>query len=114
MMRGIILILAAWLVCTAGGVRRGDGVASSRGREALILFWNLENYFDPADDPNPADDEFTRHGEKRWSYARSRRKAQAVAKTLAAVAAQYGDFPVLAAFAEVENRRVLARYLGKK
>ena len=75
--------------------------------KGVIMFWNIENYFHPSDDPEKDDDEFTPRGEKRWSYRRYRRKGVAVAKTMAAVAAKYGSFPVVAAFAEIENRRVL-------
>ena len=75
--------------------------------QPFVFFWNTENWFDTADDPLTADEEFTPRGEKHWTRRRLQRKTSAVAKTIAAAADRYGDFPTVVAFAEVENRRVL-------
>lgn len=75
--------------------------------QPFVFFWNTENWFDTADDPLTADEEFTPRGEKHWTHRRLQRKTSAVAKTIAAAADHYGDFPPVVAFAEVENRRVL-------
>lgn len=73
---------------------------------SVLFFWNLENYFDPFDDPATLDDEFTARGEKHWSWKRFEHKRNGIAKTILA-ASQHGEPPLLCAFAEVENRMVL-------
>lgn len=72
-----------------------------------ILFWNLENYFDPFDDSLTRDDEFTPGGQRHWSWRRFETKRNHIAKVLIALKDEVGEFPVIAAFAEVENRFVL-------
>ena len=76
----------------------------------VIVFWNLENYFDPFDDAVTMDDEFTPRGEKRWNWRRFERKRNGIAKVLLA-AGSYGEVPAIAAFAEVENKMVLRQLL---
>lgn len=76
----------------------------------VIVFWNLENYFDPFDDALTMDDEFTSRGEKRWSWRRFERKRNGIAKVLLA-SGSYGEVPAIAAFAEVENKMVLRQLL---
>ena len=76
----------------------------------VVTFWNLENYFDPFDDPVTQDDEFTAKGEKRWTWKRFERKRNGIAKVLMA-AGQYGELPSIAAFAEVENKMVLRQLI---
>lgn len=77
---------------------------------SVILFWNLENCFDPFDDPVTMDDEFTPRGEKRWTWRRFERKRNGVAKVILA-ASRYGEVPSIAAFAEVENKMVLRQLI---
>ena len=36
----------------------------------LIMFYNVENLFDTADDPSTADDELTPRGKKHWTKAK--------------------------------------------
>lgn len=83
-----------------------EGAASGRQRPVL-LFWNLENYFDPFDDTLTDDDEFTPDGYRHWTWDRFLRKRNTIAKVLISVHDVFGDFPVIAGFAEVENRMVL-------
>lgn len=80
------------------------------GIVAVVMFWNLENYFDPFDDPVTLDDEFTAMGAKRWTWKRFERKRNGIAKVIVAAAA-YGEMPAVAAFAEVENKMVLRQLL---
>ena len=80
----------------------GTGVSS------VLFFWNLENFFDPFDDPATLDDEFTARGERHWTWKRFGHKANGIAKTILA-ASEYGAPPDICAFAEVENRFVLRR-----
>lgn len=79
--------------------------------EYKILFWNLENFFDPYDDPATSDDEFTREGDRRWNWKRFIKKRNDIAKVIIAMGDESGagekGYPVLVALAEVENRFVL-------
>ncbi len=80
-------------------------------REYRIVFWNLENYFDPFDDPVTSDDEFTREGERRWSWKRFTKKRNDIAKVIMSLGDERNHpgegYPVLIALSEVENRFVL-------
>jgi hypothetical protein len=70
-----------------------------------ILFWNVENLYDPLNDSLTLDDEFTREGMKKWSMSRVMRKINHVAKTLMAAG---GWEPLsIVGLCEIENRQVL-------
>ncbi len=73
-----------------------------------VMFWNVENYFDTADDIATLDEEFTPRGGKHWSRKRFERKRNGIAKVITA-ASCYGDYPVVIGLAEVENKTVLRR-----
>ena len=73
----------------------------------LVMFWNVENYFDIYDNPNTKDDEFTPMGENHWSSKKFSSKKDDIAKTIMLAADRYGEFPALLGLCEVENRYVL-------
>lgn len=73
----------------------------------VVAFWNLENYFDPFDDPLADDGDFTPRGKKRWSWNKFILKRNGIAKTILAMSDSAGRLPDVVAFAEVENRMVL-------
>ena len=50
----------------------------------LILFWNVENLFDPFDDPLKNDDEFTARAERHWTWGRFVRKCDGIAQVVLA------------------------------
>jgi len=72
----------------------------------IIMFWNLENYFDTFDDPQTSDNEFTPFGEKHWSWKKFMAKRNGIAKVIIS-AGEGTNYPALVALAEVENRFVL-------
>ena len=75
---------------------------SARGRDSLVVvFWNLENFFDYRSDNKP----------QYWTKARFKAKCDGVAKTLLRIADRYGRLPDAVGFAEVENAFVLRRLL---
>ena len=77
-----------------------------------VVFWNLENFFDPVDGgAGEADREFSARGERHWTRRRFDAKCRSVAKALLWMAEQEGALPELVGVAEVENRRVLERLL---
>lgn len=75
------------------------------GEVYKVVFWNLENYFDPFDDPVTSDDEFTPTGEKRWSWKKFVKKRNDIAKVIISLAGE--NYPAIIGFAEVENRFVV-------
>ncbi|MBP5716108.1 MAG: endonuclease, partial [Bacteroidales bacterium] len=72
-----------------------------------IVFYNCENLFEPSDNPEKLDDEFTPDGERHWTYTRVNQKVTNLARVL--VAAGEGRAPMLVGLAEVENDSVLMR-----
>src|SRR5574344_1068635 len=74
---------------------------------AVVMFWNLENYFDPFDDPRVADEAFTPRGEYHWNWEKFCKKRDDIARTIIAAGDKYHFFPAVVGVAEVENRFVL-------
>ena len=88
--------------------------SAAREDSLLVMFWNLENFFDWRDDSlniNSSEEEFSSRGKKHWTKRRFYRKCQAVAKTILWVADSRGRLPDAIGFAEVENRGVLEKLL---
>ena len=78
---------------------------SMQAQEVKVMFYNVENLFDPIDDPGTQDEEFTPDGKKRWTWERLAKKRNGIAKTI--IAAGEGNAPVLVGLAEIENFLVL-------
>lgn len=90
--------------------RSPDGVADGGACAEFcpyVVFWNLENFFDPFDDSLKLDDEFTPAGDKHWTWKKFLVKRNLIAKALLSMHDSYGDWPLAVGFAEVENRMVL-------
>lgn len=81
--------------------------------EVTVMFWNVENYFDPFDDPLKNDDDFTPEGVKHWTWRRFERKRDGIAKTIISTADGFGALPVIVGLAEVENKMVLRQLVDK-
>ena len=77
----------------------------------LVMFWNVENYFDTYDNPVTSDEEFTPSGDNRWSWKRFEKKRDDIAKTLLLAADEYGELPGIIGLAEIENSFVLQQLL---
>ena len=93
----IILLLAA--LCLP---------AAAQQDSLLVMFWNLENFFDcRSDGPEAPDREFSPLGAKHWTRRRFRIKCNAVCKTVLLAADSFGKLPDAIGFAEIENRNVL-------
>lgn len=94
-MKKICAVVAVCLLATAG-------------LQAQIFCWNLENYFDPYDDPATADEAFTPGGEHRWTRRKMETKRNLIAKTIIASAERFGGrMPAIVGLCEVENAKVL-------
>lgn len=86
---------------------------SAQQDELLVMFWNLENFFDWKDGGQGASDsEFSSKGARRWTSKRFFTKVSAVSKTLLWVADREGRLPDVAAFAELENGYVLRQLIS--
>ena len=73
--------------------------AFSQQDSLLVVFWNVENFFDYHSEGKP----------QYWTKGRFQAKCDAIAKTLLRVADRYGRLPDAVGFAEVENAFVLRR-----
>jgi predicted extracellular nuclease len=76
-----------------------------------VMFYNVENFFDPFDDSLTEDDEFTPSGERSWTYSRFMDKAVKIARVI--IACGDPDPPVIVGLAEVENRFVLEKLVNE-
>lgn len=100
-------VLAQNTDTVAGPVVTESLAADSPALRTLLMFWNLENYFDPFDDLVTDDDEFLPQGYKHWTWKKFEHKRNLIAKTILAVKDDTGLLPAVIGFAEVENRMVL-------
>ena len=104
-MKRLILVSA---LCAAGLF----GQAQERD-SLLVMFWNVENFFDWTDQgTGESDREFSSYGERRWTKNRFYAKCDAIAKTIMWTADRYGRMPDVIGLAEVENRGVLTKLLS--
>lgn len=73
--------------------------------EMRIMFYNVENLFDPRKDSLKMDDEYTPTGMRGWTYQKMQRKQLNISKVVLAV----GGFrpPEIIGLCEIENRSVL-------
>ena len=84
------------------------GTGADAGDSLLLMFWNLENFFDYRDQGTGSSDaEFSSSGQRKWTKSRFYTKCNAIAKTFLWIGDEYGRMPDMAGFAEVENRSVL-------
>lgn len=74
-----------------------------------ILFYNVENLYDPYDDSTTLDDEFTREGSKKYTWSKFRIKLNHLAKTI--ITAGGWDTVAFIGMCEIENRYVLNKLI---
>ena len=104
-MRRMILVL---LLCAAG-----VGVRAQEEDSLLIMFWNLENFFDWKDQgTGESDSEFSSRGSRSWTKSRFYSKCNAVSKSVFWVSDKYGRMPDMFGVCEIENKGVLKRLLS--
>lgn len=104
-MKAMVVILAFILIS-------GIGCAGQTKDSLLVMFWNMENFFDYRDrGEGESDKEFSSMGLRRWTKKRFYAKCNAVAKSLYWISDKYGDFPDVIGLAEIENSNVLYRLL---
>ena len=72
-----------------------------------LMFYNVENLFDPFNDSLKRDDEFTPEGTRFWTWRRMQDKTNNIYKVITAVG--QWDPPTIVGFCEIENRFVIER-----
>lgn len=82
-----------------------NGRKSGRPGQLVFMFYNVENLFNPSDDPSPADDPFTPEGDRHWSFYRYRKKLDQLSKVI--LASNAWEPPALICLSEIENETVL-------
>lgn len=78
-----------------------------------VMFWNLECWFDPFDDPATEDDDYTPRGTRHWTWKQFTRKRDGIAKTIAAASDVCGGLPDIIGVAEVENRMTVKQIVAE-
>ncbi len=81
----------------------------------IVVFWNVENYFDVYLNKNGSDRDFTPKGTYVWTKEKFIRKRNALVKTILALGMRDStgrwEYPSVIGLAEVENRFVLEQLL---
>ena len=86
---------------------------AAQNEKTLMVFWNVENFFDYTDQgTGESDAEWSSRGSRRWTKKRFQAKCDEVAKSLFWIGDRYGKMPDVIGLAEVENRNVLWRLLN--
>jgi predicted extracellular nuclease len=75
-----------------------------------VMFYNVENLFDTANDPLKDDDEFTPDGKLQWTAERYAKKLQDLAKVISSID---DELPSMVGLCEVENRFVVEELFSK-
>lgn len=103
-MRYFLLIGLLWHFYL--GYSQSDSLDFPRGEEQLrFVFYNVENLFDTADDPNKQDEAFTPAGQNHWTPKRYQNKLHRISKSILATGGF--DAPDMIGLCEIENRTVL-------
>jgi len=74
-------------------------------RSYRVVFYNVENYFDPFVDSTTSYNEFTPDGVRHWTFSRYKLKRNQIYKVITALGGWKS--PSIVGFAELENRFVL-------
>ncbi|MEG0518875.1 MAG: hypothetical protein RR555_08415 [Bacteroidales bacterium] len=74
----------------------------------LVMFWNVENFFDPFDQTGmTGDHDFTPRGKNFWTWKKFVKKRDDLAKVILLSREEYGVYPAMIGLCEVENWFVL-------
>ncbi len=106
----ITLILIIGFSCSNNEVERYEVKLNERRSKMKtidsfsVVFYNVDNLFDTANDPLTSDDEFTPNGEKKWTEKRYQHKLKNIASVFKGIDS---ELPLFIGVCEVENRKVL-------
>ena len=103
-MKRLILVVLCTIGMTAGAQEKDS---------LLVMFWNMENFFDWTDQgTSDSDCDFSSYGSRHWTKGRFYAKCDAISKSLMWIGDQYGRMPDFIGLAEIENKGVLTRLLS--
>lgn len=89
------------------------GCMGQDGDSLLVMFWNMENFFDYRDGgAGESDREFSSYGGRHWTKRRFMAKCNVVSKSIYWISDRYGRLPDIIGLAEIENSNVLYRLLN--
>jgi predicted extracellular nuclease len=105
-------IIGILLILFYSGISHSQEMISSKNDKVnRIVFYNVENFFDPYVDSTRKYNEYTYEGNLHWSYKKYEKKRNDLYKTLAAIS---GWKPLtLVGLAEIENYLVLYELIEK-
>lgn len=92
-MKNFVISLALLAVCLGANGQQKDSL--------VVMFWNIENFFEPGDSA----------ASPYWTKSRFYRKCDGIAKTILEAADHCGRIPDVVGFAEVGNKKVLQRLI---
>jgi hypothetical protein len=104
-MRNLLILLVCLLLLSTNL----ESFCQESDESVRIMFWNVENLFDPFDDSLTLDDEFTSRGDHNWTWERFNQKINHVYKV---IMSSGWEPPDIIGLCEVENRWVLERLTG--
>lgn len=107
----MILIIIATLTSERKAAAQPSAVPNSS--KTSIMFWNLENYFDPFDDTLTRDEEFVFGGIKHWTWSRFEKKRNDISKIIVSTHSISGQYPTFIGLSEIENYMVLSQLTKK-
>ena len=73
----------------------------------MVVFYNLENFFDTINDTETRDDEFTPDGSRKWNTVKYNKKLNNMERVLFDIASVQKTYPAVIGVSEVETRGVL-------
>lgn len=76
-------------------------VSAGETDSLLVMFWNVENFFDA--DPENGGEDFSPASSRHWTKSRFRTKSNGISKTILWVGSSEGRMPDVVGFAELEN-----------
>ena len=105
LLRNVIVSAAMFVSHFMSGAESADSL--------LVMFWNVENFFDYKDGgAGESDKDFSSFGSRHWTKRRFQAKCDGIAKSVLWLSDKYGRLPDVIGLAEVENRNVLYRLLN--
>lgn len=79
------------------------------GDTLVVMFYNVENFFDIRNDSLTRDEDFLPEGAYRWTYSRYKKKSTNIARVI--LSANQWNPPALVGLCEVENASVVKQLL---
>lgn len=102
-------VLCAGVGCCSDAWADDGSPADTVEQVLTLMFYNVENFMDTADNPLTADDDFLPQSPRHWTATRLRAKQHNLSRVL--MAAGGGTPPAIVGLAEVETDSLVGRWL---